>query len=77
MGGEGDMNGLLIYIISTTHHKSVSVKTIQQPSTNRTFNMSALTPSQVQTIKSTVPVLAEYGAVITTKFYEDTLIAHP
>ena len=39
--------------------------------------MSALTPSQVQTIKSTVPVLAEYGAVITTKFYEDMLIAHP
>ncbi|CAE6995713.1 hypothetical protein CFE70_000150 [Pyrenophora teres f. teres 0-1] len=39
--------------------------------------MSALTPSQVQTIKSTVPVLAEYGAAITTRFYEDMLIAHP
>ncbi|KAI2486902.1 Flavohemoprotein [Pyrenophora tritici-repentis] len=39
--------------------------------------MSALTPSQVQTIKSTVPVLAEYGAAITTRFYEDMLTAHP
>ncbi|RMZ74596.1 flavohemo [Pyrenophora seminiperda CCB06] len=39
--------------------------------------MSALTPSQVQTIKSTVPVLAEYGAAITTRFYKDMLIANP
>jgi len=39
--------------------------------------MSALTASQVQTIKSTVPVLAEYGAAITSKFYEDMLTANP
>jgi len=39
--------------------------------------MSALTPSQVQTIKSTVPVLATYGTAITAKFYEDMLSANP
>ncbi|KAF1940581.1 globin-like protein [Clathrospora elynae] len=39
--------------------------------------MGALTPSQVTTIKSTVPVLAEHGNTITTKFYADMLIAHP
>jgi nitric oxide dioxygenase len=39
--------------------------------------MGGLTPSQVQTIKATVPVLAEHGAAITTKFYHDLLEAHP
>lgn len=39
--------------------------------------MAPLTPSQVQTIKATVPVLAEHGNSITTKFYSDMLAAHP
>jgi len=39
--------------------------------------MSSLSPSQVQTIKSTVPVLAKYGGAITSKFYDDMLIARP
>jgi nitric oxide dioxygenase len=39
--------------------------------------MAPLTPSQVQIIKSTVPVLAEHGNTITTKFYGDMLAAHP
>ena len=39
--------------------------------------MGALTPSQVQIIKSTVPVLAEHGNTITAKFYHDLLSAHP
>jgi nitric oxide dioxygenase len=40
-------------------------------------NMPALTPAQAQIIKSTVPVLAEHGNTITTKFYADLLAAHP
>jgi nitric oxide dioxygenase len=36
-----------------------------------------LTPTQVDVIKSTVPVLAQYGEAITTKFYHDMLSAHP
>jgi nitric oxide dioxygenase len=39
--------------------------------------MAPLTPEQVQTIKATVPVLAQYGETITTKFYADMLEAHP
>lgn len=39
--------------------------------------MTGLTPSQVQIIKSTVPVLAEHGTKITTRFYHDMLVAHP
>ncbi|USP81549.1 globin-like protein [Curvularia clavata] len=39
--------------------------------------MTSLTPSQVQIIKSTVPVLAEHGTKITTRFYHDLLEAHP
>ncbi|PSN60928.1 flavohemo protein [Corynespora cassiicola Philippines] len=37
----------------------------------------ALTSTQVATIKATVPVLAEHGVAITTKFYRDMLEAHP
>ncbi|KAF1829530.1 globin-like protein [Decorospora gaudefroyi] len=39
--------------------------------------MSALTPNQVQTIKATVPVLAQHGTTITSRFYHDMLEAHP
>ncbi|KAJ4312998.1 hypothetical protein N0V94_007167 [Neodidymelliopsis sp. IMI 364377] len=39
--------------------------------------MAALTPEQVQIIKATVPVLAQHGETITTKFYADMLEAHP
>ncbi|EPE32145.1 Globin-like protein [Glarea lozoyensis ATCC 20868] len=39
--------------------------------------MSTLTKSQIQTIKATVPVLAQHGETITTKFYADLLVAHP
>jgi nitric oxide dioxygenase len=39
--------------------------------------MATLTPDQVQIIKSTVPVLAEHGQTITTKFYADMLAANP
>jgi nitric oxide dioxygenase len=39
--------------------------------------MPPLTPSQVQIIKATVPVLAEHGSTITTKFYADMLTAYP
>lgn len=37
----------------------------------------ALTPEQAKIIKATVPVLAEHGITITTKFYRDMLTAHP
>lgn len=36
-----------------------------------------LTPEQAAIIKSTVPVLAQYGEVITTRFYADMLAANP
>lgn len=39
--------------------------------------MAPLTPEQVQIIKATVPVLAQHGETITTKFYADMLEAHP
>ncbi|KAH6633441.1 flavohemo protein [Boeremia exigua] len=39
--------------------------------------MASLTPEQVQIIKATVPVLAEHGETITTKFYADMLEANP
>ncbi|KAF2023936.1 globin-like protein [Setomelanomma holmii] len=39
--------------------------------------MPSLTPSQAAIIKATVPVLAEHGNTITTKFYADMLTAHP
>ena len=39
--------------------------------------MASLTPEQVQVIKATVPVLAQHGEAITTKFYADMLEAHP
>jgi nitric oxide dioxygenase len=39
--------------------------------------MAPLTPDQVQTIKATVPVLAEHGNAITTKFYADMLTDNP
>ncbi|KAF2853316.1 hypothetical protein T440DRAFT_487751 [Plenodomus tracheiphilus IPT5] len=42
-----------------------------------TLAMGALTLDQVAIIKSTVPVLAEHGTTITTKFYADMLAAHP
>jgi nitric oxide dioxygenase len=37
----------------------------------------SLTPTQVTTIKATVPVLAEHGLTITKKFYADMLSANP
>ncbi|KAF1911298.1 globin-like protein [Ampelomyces quisqualis] len=39
--------------------------------------MATLTPSQVQIIKATVPVLAEHGNSITTKMYADMIDANP
>jgi nitric oxide dioxygenase len=39
--------------------------------------MAPLTSEQVQIIKATVPVLAQHGETITTKFYADMLEAHP
>lgn len=39
--------------------------------------MAPLSFDQVQTIKATVPVLAEYGELITTKFYADMIAANP
>ena len=39
--------------------------------------MSALTPTQVQTIKSTIPVLQEHGNAITTHFYATMLAENP
>jgi nitric oxide dioxygenase len=39
--------------------------------------MPNLTSAQVQIIKATVPVLAEHGNTITTKFYADMIEAHP
>ncbi|KAJ4350596.1 hypothetical protein N0V95_004600 [Ascochyta clinopodiicola] len=39
--------------------------------------MAPLTPEQTRTIKATVPVLAQHGETITTKFYTDMLEAHP
>lgn len=39
--------------------------------------MAPMTPEQVQIIKSTVPVLAQYGNTITSKFYHDMIEAHP
>lgn len=39
--------------------------------------MAPLTPSQVAVIKATVPVLAQHGETITTKFYRTMLNAHP
>lgn len=39
--------------------------------------MPTLTLDQVQIIKATVPVLAQHGETITTKFYHDMLEAHP
>lgn len=39
--------------------------------------MAPLTSEQVQIIKATVPVLAQHGETITTKFYADLLEAHP
>ncbi|KAL1599010.1 hypothetical protein SLS60_008156 [Paraconiothyrium brasiliense] len=38
---------------------------------------AALTPEQTAIIKSTVPVLAQYGEIITTKFYHDMISANP
>ncbi|KAJ8115703.1 hypothetical protein OPT61_g2704 [Boeremia exigua] len=39
--------------------------------------MASLTPEQARIIKSTVPVLAQYGETITTKFYADMIEANP
>lgn len=39
--------------------------------------MAPLTPEQVRIIKATVPVLAQHGETITTKFYADMLEAQP
>ncbi|KAH5077362.1 nitric oxide dioxygenase [Parastagonospora nodorum] len=45
--------------------------------TTNTSKMALLSPSQVQIIKSTVPVLAQHGEAITAKFYTDLLTANP
>jgi nitric oxide dioxygenase len=37
----------------------------------------SLTPEQVKIIKSTAPVLEQYGDTITTVFYGNMLAAHP
>lgn len=37
----------------------------------------ALSPQQAAVIKATVPVLAQYGEIITAKFYADMFAAHP
>ncbi|KAF1950922.1 globin-like protein [Byssothecium circinans] len=37
----------------------------------------ALTPEQASIIKATVPVLAEHGVAITTKFYADVISSNP
>lgn len=40
-------------------------------------SVAGLTPSQLQLIKATVPVLVEHGQTITTVFYKNMLAAHP
>jgi nitric oxide dioxygenase len=49
-----------------------------QPDSQPTRKMApALTPDQVAIIKATVPVLAEHGVTITTKFYSDMINENP
>lgn len=40
-------------------------------------SVGGLTPSQIQLIKATVPVLVEHGNTITKVFYKNMLTAHP
>ncbi|KAF3402091.1 Flavohemoprotein [Penicillium rolfsii] len=40
-------------------------------------SVAGLTPSQLQLIKATVPVLVEHGQTISTVFYKNMLAAHP
>lgn len=48
---------------------------------SRTFSASAarakLTPSQIETVKATIPALETHGVAITTLFYERLLKKHP
>lgn len=39
--------------------------------------MAALTPEQIAIIKSTVPIIRQYGTTVTTTFYANMLAAHP
>ncbi|KAL7898718.1 globin-like protein [Trichoderma sp. SZMC 28014] len=39
--------------------------------------MAALSPAQIDIIKSTVPILREHGPVVATTFYANMLAAHP
>jgi nitric oxide dioxygenase len=55
------------------HIKSTSPPT----SPFSTSTMATLTPTQVEIIKSTVPVLAQHGNTITTQFYANMLAANP
>lgn len=48
-----------------------------QPYSNPYANARALTDEEIKIIQSTVPVLAEHGVTLTTKFYQRMLSAHP
>ncbi|KAL6872102.1 flavohemoglobin [Trichoderma novae-zelandiae] len=39
--------------------------------------MAALTADQIAIIKSTVPIIRDYGTIVTTTFYANMLAAHP
>jgi nitric oxide dioxygenase len=57
-------------------YKGLETKTSSAPISTLVL-MSTLTPTQVQIIKATVPVLAEHGNTIATEFYADMIHANP
>jgi nitric oxide dioxygenase len=63
--------------LSTRSRVRLPTLNIRSRFTTTTPRMASLTPTQVQIIKATVPVLAQHGEAITTKFYIDLLEANP
>lgn len=66
-----------VFRLSTESKIQSLIPTIKSRISTPSPRMAFLTPTQVQIIKATVPVLAQHGEAITTKFYADLLEANP
>lgn len=75
VAGIAAITTIVVFRLFVDHRTSLSQK--KERNLDQDHRMGPLTPSQVQTIKSTVPVLAQHGEAITTKFYADLLAARP
>lgn len=63
--------------LSRSLHRTLAASARPSTAASRRYLSAAMTPSQIETIKATIPALQQHGTDITTTFYRNMLSANP